>query len=83
MESAETPKDSYSFAFKIGSKFSLIIPALGDAFFISAMIASVLFSRLFLKLLSFKFWKSSLEINSSIDSLCFFSLSLNFVFATI
>ena len=44
MESAEAPKDSYSFDFKTGSKFSLIMPALGDAFLISAIIiASALF----------------------------------------
>ena len=38
IESADAPKASYSFAFSIGLKFSEIIPALGDAFFISAIV---------------------------------------------
>ena len=42
IDRADAPLSSYSFAFCTGSKFSAIIPALGEAFFISAIMASLL-----------------------------------------
>ena len=51
IDRAAAPTDSYSFAFSTGLKFSEITPALGEAFFISAMMASSLLEMLLLKLL--------------------------------
>ena len=73
MERAEAPNDSYSLAFEIASKFSLITPALGEAFFISAMIALDLFSRFFLKLLCSIFSRLIFESNSLKGRRNFFS----------
>ena len=50
MDNADAPKSSYSLAFLTGLKSSEIIPALGEAFLISAIIAWSLLSRFSLKL---------------------------------